>query len=128
MSDIQAVIDSSEKILRRVANYSGEYSIPFSRITFSYEDPLSYKVPYNLSVNEFISKSSEIEKALTGNHEIAHFIQLWSTTNGLLQFLYIINIHEQLAHINEEKKFKLPLQKYFNQVLLKVKEKKIRPS
>ena len=89
------------------------YSIPLSRITFGETNPFSYKVPYKLSRTEFDDRLSEIGRALTTFHELTHFLQSWSTTVGILDFLYFTSEYRQLIQIQKHADYQLPLEDYF---------------
>lgn len=90
---------NKERIYQRLLDYNGLYSIPLSRIRLNYSGlspDESRVIRYHFSPEEFVENFEKIKRALTYNHEMVHWIQSWSTTNCILEYLYINNQHQQL--------------------------------
>lgn len=99
---------------------SGSYEIPLSRIQFSFDGAFEDKVAYNISEQEFVAEIDKISRLLTSFHEATHFIQAWSTTSGIVQFLLHMNQDVQFMHILDKTSFKLPLHDYSESIIKKI--------
>ena len=105
--------DYIRESLDKTSDAIASYSMFSTRVTFAYENPDEFNIPYHLDDETFIEKLDEIEKALTWFHEITHYIQSWSTTNGLLEFWALSYQTDQLLSIMRSTKYELPLEHYF---------------
>lgn len=65
----------------------GSYNVASSRIIFNRFSGKEYRIPFGLSKKAFRRMSNDIQDALTHVHESIHFVQFWSTTYGILEYM-----------------------------------------
>ncbi len=116
MLNISDILKNKELIKKKMS-YIGSYSILSNKIKLKFEEPFNYNIPYNLTDKEFQKNHLQIKKAITNYHESTHFVQAWTTTTGIIEFLFQLGQIHQISNILQRTKFKLPLDDFFNKCL-----------
>ncbi|GAK59607.1 hypothetical protein U27_06592 [Candidatus Vecturithrix granuli] len=81
-----------DNIFKKNSYVNGQYSTFLTRINFSHAQFEIFNIPYFLDDSNFLQRFDEIERVLTYFHELTHYIQNWSTTNGILEFFILYSI------------------------------------